>query len=232
MRPDEVAGAAARLVEIVAALDAPAGLTITDPLRLILWENIGYLIDDALRRELFGAFEAATGCDPGRIAAADDVVLYEIARRGGMRPDDRVERWREIARIALAEAGGDLDGALRSLPLPKARALLKRFPAIGDPGADKILLFSGIEARPSVESNGLRVLVRLGLVEEQSSYGATYRGAVTVLARAGGGDRGWLMKAYDVLREHGRALCRRSTPNCLACPVDAPCAHVVVRGMM
>ncbi len=114
----------------------------------------------------------------------------------------------------------------------RRRGLLKKFPAIGDPGADKILLFSGLDARPSVESNGLRTLVRLGLVEEQPHYGATYRGAVAVLSSAGGCDRDWLIRAYEALREHGRTLCRRSAPTCLACPVDALCGHVVVRGVM
>ena len=33
---------------------------------------------------------------------------------------------------------------LRALPLAKARALLKLYPTIADPGADKILLFAGI----------------------------------------------------------------------------------------
>jgi endonuclease-3 len=228
MGSDEV-----RLVEMVEALGrgAPAAAPMTDPLRLILWDNIGALIDDALRRELFDAFEAATGCMPARIATADDAVLYGIARRGGMRPEVRMERWREIARITLAEAGGDLMGALRSLPVAKARALLKRFPVIGDPGADKILLFTGLDARPSIESNGLRVLVRLGLVAQASSYGATYKAAVGLLARAGDGDRDWLIGAYAVLRQHGKTLCRRSAPSCLACPADSICAHAPASGL-
>ena len=75
-------------------------------------------------------------------------MLLDIASRGGMRPPVRVERWLTIARITLADAGGDLDSALRTLPLAKARTLLKTFPAIGDPGADKILLFSGVAPLP------------------------------------------------------------------------------------
>ena len=62
-----------------------------------------------------------------------------------MRPDQRVERWRTIAEITLRDASGDLRATLKSLPVAKARLLLKKFPVIGDPGADKILLFSGID---------------------------------------------------------------------------------------
>jgi endonuclease-3 len=226
-------GPRAGLPEVVETLrrHTPVPEPITDPLRLVLWENIGYLIEDSRRNELLGALEAAVGCGAAAIAAADDARLWEIARRGGMRPADRVGRWREIAGIVLEQADGDLDRTLRALPVPKARALLKRFPSIGDPGADKVLLFSGVAPRPSVESNGLRVLTRLGFVTEQASYAASYREAVGVLSREGRPDRDWLTSAYLVLREHGKALCRRAAPDCLACPGDALCAHAVTRGL-
>src|SRR5277367_2224349 len=126
----------------------------TEPLRMILWENVGYLVDDPRRRELFDAFETAVGFDPEAICKTDEAVLLSLAKRGGMRPEVRVQRWRTIGRIVLEVCDGDLEGALRSLPLAKARALLKSFPVIADPGADKVLLFSGIAARPCLESNG------------------------------------------------------------------------------
>jgi endonuclease-3 len=65
----------------------------------------------------------------------------------------------------VEEFGGDLGAALRAAP-GKARRALRSFPGIGEPGAEKILLFSGRQARLAPESNGLRVLVRLGLVRD------------------------------------------------------------------
>ena len=206
----------------------PAPAILTDPLELIVWENIGYLIDDERRLELFEEFRARVGFEPGRIALADDAALLMIAKRGGMRPETRVERWRSIARIALEDSGGDLDRTLRALPLGKARALLKRFPVIGDPGADKILLFCGLAPQPSLESNGLRALARLGFFAEQSSYSASYRAAIAVLIEQGEPDRDWLVSAHLALRAHGQALCRRSAPRCLPCPLDPLCAHAKV----
>ncbi|HTT82334.1 MAG TPA: hypothetical protein VMF67_02525 [Rhizomicrobium sp.] len=135
----------------------------TNALALILRENIGYLIDDTRRNELFFEFERRVGLDAAKIAQSPEAVLHDIARRGGMRPQARVERWRRIAEIILTECGGDLDARLRSLPVAGARKLLKRFPAIGDPGADRVLLFCGLDVRPALDCNGLRVLVRLGL---------------------------------------------------------------------
>ena len=50
-----------------------------------------------------------------------------------------------------------------------------QFPMIGEPGAEKILLFSGVLAVLALDSNGVRVLVRLGVGEERKSYAATYK---------------------------------------------------------
>jgi endonuclease III len=215
-----------RLVHIY-SFDAPPSSAFA----LILSENIGYLIDDARRDALLREFGLRIGFDAARIARAPDAALREIARRGGMRPETRVERWRRIAEIILAECGGDLDGHLRKLPAARARKLLKQFPAIGDPGADKILLFAGLDPRPALDSNGLRVLVRLGLVEAAASYAASYRAALACVAAAMGSDRDRLVSAYMLLREHGRTLCKRSAPHCTACPLDPLCAHAPAKGL-
>ncbi len=198
---------------------------------LILRENIGYLIDDGRRDELFHEFGQRIGFTAARIARAPDALLLDIAQRGGMRPETRVERWQRIAKIHLNEASGDLDVHLRSLPVAGAGKLLKRFPAIGDPGADRILLFCGLDPRPAVDSNGLRVLARLGLVEVAASYASNYRSAIACLAAALTRDRDRLVSAYMLLREHGRALCKRTTPHCTACPLDPVCAHVPAKGL-
>ena len=199
----------------------------TDPWRLVMWENIGYLITDAQRAALFEDFERQIGFEPGAILAAEESVLLSLAKRSGMRPLERVERWQTCAAIVVENCSGDLGATLRALPLPKACALLKRFPGIGDPGADKILLFSGIDPRPSVDTNGLRALVRLGFISQQSSYAASYRAAAALLRAQGKQDREWLCGAYLGLRAHGKSLCRRSEPLCYQCPFDDLCAHAI-----
>jgi endonuclease-3 len=205
----------------------PPGEVMTDPMALIVWENVGYLVDDERRAELFEAFTARIGLDPTAIAEAPQALLLELAARGGMRPDWRARRLRSIGELALAHAGGDLAAALRALPSAKARALLKRFPGIGDPGADRIMLFCGVEARPALESNGLRVLVRLGYVPAQADYARSYRAAVEVLRAQGRPDRDWLVIAFQVLRSHGQALCKRAGPQRQACPLGVACTHEV-----
>jgi endonuclease-3 len=225
-----LAGRAPDLIETVAVLGrlhAPPAQPV-DPLQLILWENIGYLIDDDRRRALFDTFGERIGFEPAQIAVADDAALMPLAAAGGIRPGQRAERWREIAGIVLEHGGGDLDRTLRNLPPNKARALLKRFPGIGDPGADKILLFADIAARPSLESNGLRALARLGYFETRGSYSVDYRAAIDLIRLKGRDDRDWLIEAYLLFREHGKALCKRAAPICWTCPLDETCLHMAV----
>jgi endonuclease-3 len=208
----------------------PVPKPMTDPLALIVWDNIGYLIDDTRRAELFEEFRTRVGLDADKIMRAEGSVLLDIAKRGGMNPGTRVSRLKNIAAIAR-ECDSGLLAALKSLPLPKARTLLKKFPGIADPGADKILLFSGVSVQPALESNGLRVLVRLGFAPQQSSYTASYKAAVAALAEQGTMERDWLIEAYVVLRAHGQALCKRSAPNCIACPLDKSCARLPATGL-
>jgi len=203
----------------------PPGEVMTDPMALIVWENVGYLVDDDRRAELFETFVARVGLDPKAIAKAPQDLLLELAGRGGMRPQERARRLRSIGELALAHAGGDLMAALKALPSAKARALLRRFPGVGDPGADKIMLFCGLEARPALDSNGLRVLVRLGYAPAETDYPRTYRSAVEMLRAQGRPDRDWLVMAFQVLRAHGQALCKRAGAQRQACPLGAVCTH-------
>ena len=203
----------------------PAGAVLTDPLAILVWENIGYLIDDDTRTELFDEFRRRIGLKAQEIANAPVSTIAGIAKRGGMHPQKRADRLKEIGRLAIRECDGDVVARLRALPLPKARALLKKFPAIGDPGADRILLFAGIAAVPALDSNGLRALVRMGFADEGKSYAQAYKSGVAALAKEGAGDFDWLRRAWLVLRAHGKALCKRSAPLCEPCPLDRVCAH-------
>jgi len=113
----------------------PTPKPMTDPLALIVWDNIGYLIDDTRRAELFEEFRTRVGLDADKIMRAEGRVLLDIAKRGGMNPGTRVLRFNNIASIARGCGDVGLSAALKSLPLPKARMLLKKFPGIADPGA-------------------------------------------------------------------------------------------------
>jgi len=194
------------------------------PFELVLWENACYLLPDERRLEVFNALREQVGLDPSAIDAAPDRVLLPIAMRGGMRPEMRVFRWREVARITLNQFAGDLDSIL-SRPYPEAKKALKQFPNIGDPGAEKILLLCGVANGLPLDSNGLRVLGRVGWGRIQKNYGATYRSVQDDVKPELPGGVKHLQEAHLLLRTHGQTLCKDKTPLCHECPVSAECRY-------
>jgi endonuclease-3 len=199
----------------------PKPFKSADPWEMILWENVAYLADDRRRQEAFQVLKSRIGTNPERILAASDDALLEVTRHGIM-PERFAGKLRDCARIVLEQFDGDLRPVLK-LPLPQAKRALQKFPGIGEPGAEKILLFTGAYPVFALESNGLRVLVRLGFAEEQKSYSATYRLLQKAVATELDKDQHWLIEAHQLLRGHGQKLCRRTDPACDACPLAAHC---------
>ena len=83
----------------------------------------------------------------------------------------------------------------------------------------------------ALESNGLRVLVRLGLGEERKSYSATYKSVRGATLEELPVDYKLLTKAHLLLRQHGRQLCLRNGPVRYACPVNSDCRFFQSREM-
>ena len=196
------------------------------PFELVMWENACYLLPDDRRAAVFEGLRTQVGLDANAIWNADKATLLPLATMGGMRPEVRVFRWREIARITIGQFGGDLDRILQE-PYEKAKKALKQFPNIGDPGAEKILLFCGMGPGLPLESNGLRVLTRVGYGRVQKNYGATYRSVQDALAEQLPQDVKSLAQAHLLLREHGKKLCKTNGPRCGECPVSDGCAYAV-----
>jgi endonuclease-3 len=202
----------------------PEAPPASGPFELVLWENACYLLPDARRLEVFEALRHQVGLTAAAISAATEKILLPLAKRGGMRPETRVLRWREIARITLQEYEGNLDSILK-LPYSQAKKALKQFPTIGDPGAEKILLLCGVASGLPLESNGLRVLVRLGWGHLQKEYGATYRSVQSAIAEELPTSASRLKEAHLLLRVHGKELCKDKTPLCYQCPVARECEY-------
>jgi endonuclease III len=122
----------------------------------------------------------------------------------------------------LRDWNGDLRAVLK-LPLPQARKVLTKFPMIGEPGADKILAIAGGARVLPLDSNALRVLSRVGLIDEEKDYRSTYRHAQATLAPMLPKTSAEIIGASHLLRLHGQTICRRSTPRCDECPLRARC---------
>ena len=202
---------------------SPTPPPVAGPFDMILWEVVAYLADDARRGMAFDALRKQVGLTPGKILAAPKTLLCDITRMGGsIAAEERAERLQAAAQLTLDEFGGDLASVLK-LPPQRAKKLLMQFPMIGEPGAEKILMFSGVLGVLALESNGLRVLVRLGFGQDRKSYSATYKSIREVTLDELPADCVLLTKAHLLLRQHGQRLCLRNGPVCHACPVNSEC---------
>jgi endonuclease III len=202
---------------------APEPLPSTDPLELVIWENIAYLASDKRRAEAFAILKRTIGTRPEEILAAQHSALAAVGK-AGILPDVSAEKLLTIAKIAYEEFDSDLHSALKK-PLPQAKRALKRFPSIGDPGAEKIVLFTRSYPLMALESNGLRVLCRVGFADEQKDYSATYRSIQDAIRRQLPKDYDSLIRAHQLLRHHGQELCKRSKPRCAECPLQQSCNY-------
>jgi endonuclease III len=202
----------------------PAPPKITDPLELILWENVAYLADDEKRAKAFTALKKNIGTHPQQILDASESELVNVTKLGGMVPELRAQRLRQIAELTHWVFKDDLKSVLKK-PLPQAKKDLKRFPTIGDPGAEKILMLTRSYPVLSLESNGLRVLLRLGFAEEKKSYSASYRGVQEAISDQLPAGYDSLIAAHQLLRQHGQELCKRSQPLCDTCALKTSCSY-------
>jgi endonuclease-3 len=194
---------------------------LAGPWEMILWENVAYLANDERRQQAFQVLERVVGIEPEQILSASNEALLEVTRHGIV-AEQFAEKLRKCAEIALQEFDGDLRPVLK-LPLRQARKALQRFPGIGEPGAETILLFARSYSILALESNGLRVLLRLGFGEEKKSYAVTYRLVQEAAKKGINDDYSWLIQAHLLLRQHGQEACRRSKPACETCPLSGEC---------
>ena len=87
---------------------SPAPLPSTDPMELIIWENIAYLASDKRRAEAFATLKQTIGTHPEQILAAQHSALAGIG--------NPASRFDSTAGISMAAAN-------RSTRLPEPKRL-------------------------------------------------------------------------------------------------------------
>jgi endonuclease III len=164
------------------------------------------------------------GLKPEQILKAPKAKLARVVHESVMIPQLGAERLKEIAGMVQHDFGGDLRAAIRG-PLPMARRILKQFPVIGDPGADKILLFAMAAPLPAVPSNCIEVPLRLGFGEQDKNYAKSYRSLQQALSANLPETFAARQRAYLLLKRHGQETCKRSKPLCDRCPLTEDCDY-------
>jgi endonuclease-3 len=214
----------------------------SEPYQMILFVNCGYPATDASCTKGYEALKRYAVTKPEEILAAPRAKLSTLMRLGGIVPELRAERLKTIAKIVNEEFGGDLKWSLEKLlqeekkgagkGIRSAKKALKEFPAIGDPGADKILLFAGLASIAAVPSASVAVPLRILFGAEDKNYAAGYRAAQEAMKAELPEEFDARQRAYLLLKRHGAEICKRTKPKCEICPVSALCAyfHEALRG--
>jgi endonuclease-3 len=199
-----------------------------DPYEFIVWWHCGYPASDKTCSKGWDKLLVEVGVELSDLLAATPRILAAALKAGGMVPELRAQRLKEVAMRVQDQFGGDLRGALIG-PTAEARKTLKKFPGIADPGADRILLFAGISPIAAVPSNCPHVLLRILRGKELESYGANYREAQKAIAAAVPETFDARARAYLLLKRHGQEICKSAKPKCEGCPVNASCAFFAKR---
>jgi len=145
------------------------------------------------------------------LAAADiDDVLHHWT---GLGYYARGRNLHKAARVIVAEHGGELPGSVD---------ILDSLPGIGRSTAGAIAAIAGGVRAPILDGNVKRVLARFHAVDGDPGQSAV---AKTLWARADDHTPEVRVADYtQAIMDLGATVCRRSTPNCAACPVAQRCA--------
>jgi endonuclease-3 len=196
----------------------------TDPYLFIVWWHCGYPASDAACAKGWASLNASIGASVEQLLAANPTKLALALKPGGMVPELRAMRLKEIAERVQNEFEGDLRAGLGGRSVAQVRTALKKFSNIADPGADRILLFAGISPVAAVPSNCPYVLVRIAKGQERENYGVTYKEAQQIVEAEVPAKFDPRARAYLLVKRHGQTLCKRTNPKCKECPIANACA--------
>ena len=213
----------------------------TDPYEMIVFLNCGYPASDGACAKGFDALKREVGVEPKELLAAPKAKLAKLMRPSVIVPAVCAERLKDIAGRVKNELDGNLAAALekrikeaegkpgnasREKNLKPAKRVLQEFPTIGEPSAEKILLFSGLAPVAAVPSAFVDVPMRLFVGEPGKNYAANYRTARGMLDAGLPKTYPARQRAYLLLKKHGQEICKRSKPKCEICPLTAHCAYL------
>src|SRR5438309_6945141 len=196
----------------------------TDPFLFLVWWHCGYPASDAACAKGWKALSSQVGTSRQQLLETPVPKIAKALKPGGMVPELRAMRLKEIASRIENEFAGDLSAALTG-PLKDIRKILKKFPNIADPGADRIMLFADLAPIAAVPSNCVHVLVRILHGKERENYGVNYREAHLAIEAETQATFDSRKRAYLLLKKHGQELCKRTNPKCEMCPVNSFCAY-------
>ena len=195
----------------------------TLPEQFLIWWHCGYPPSEKACQRGWDSLKSTIGTDIPRLIEARKPKLVAALKAGGMIPELRADRIKEVATKIHHAYSGDLTGALRA-HAEGARKILRQFPGIADPGADRILLFGDITPVAAVPSNCPHVLPRILTGRDDQTYRDKYKTAQQAIDEKLPEDYVVRRRAYLLLKVHGQDTCK-AKPQCGVCPVHLNCAY-------
>jgi len=191
---------------------------------MVLHRLSGYPQSDVNCEKGFAALKKEIGLKPADILEAPVEKLRQAMRAGGIVPELRAQRLREIATRVETEFSGDLNAVLKR-PVAEAKKALRKFPTLGEAGAEKILLFTKTAPVAAVPSNCIHVPLRLGFGRENKNWAASYKSAQEAIRAELPETCEAQLRAYLLFKQHGQTLCKNARPKCEECPVTDECKY-------
>jgi endonuclease III len=207
----------------------------SDPYQMMVFLNCGYPASDAKCAKGFEALKREIGVEPKKVLGVSKAKLAKVMRPSVIMPAVCAERLKEIARRVKGEYKGDLIAVLKQRlseakepekGVKAAKKVLQEFPVIGEPSAEKILLFSGLAPITAVPSAFVDVPIRMFVGEPGKNYATDYKAAREILDSELARTFEARQRAYLLLKKHGQEICKRSKPKCEICPLTAECAYL------
>ena len=223
-----MAKAKSRLTKILDGLEKyygrPKPASPNDPYEMVLHRIAGYPQSDVNCDKGFRALKEQIGTSTKAILDTPDTKLVAALRAGGIVPELRARRLKEVAARVEDEFHGNLRSVLK-LPVHAARKVFKKFPTIGDSYADRILLVTKTAAVGAVPATGAHVLLRLGFGKGRGSYAADYKEAQAAILAEIPDDIAEQTRAFLLLKRHSMETCKLNRPKCEECPVTDECSY-------
>jgi endonuclease III len=220
--------AKSRLTKILDRLEKyygkPKPASPSDPYEMILHRICGYPQSDVNCDKGLRALKEQIGTSTRAILNASDAELSAALRAGGIVPELRARRLKDVAARVEDEFGGNLRSVLK-LPVKEARKTFKKFPTIGDSYADRILLITKTAAVGAVPTTGIHVPLRLGFGKGRGSYAADYKEAQAAILAEIPDDITEQTWAYLLLKRHSMEICKVNRPKCEECPITDECSY-------
>lgn len=166
-------------------------------------------------RESFGSWEA--------VAEASVEDIAQAIKAGGL-AQVKAARIKAILETIRKERGGPDLSFLAELPLPRAKAWLRKLPGVGPKTAACVLLFSLGRPVLPVDTHVYRVSRRLGLISAKVSP----ERAQEELERQLPPEE--FERFHLNLIEHGRRVCRARRPRCEVCVLRPECPEGSAKG--